>query len=92
MVLSLIRLPPNPERLASAVGSDALGSLMLRVADVLQEMASCVGEAAERAMSVAVATEAMHRQSKVVSSLAEAAAARAQAEVCERTAPDLAAP
>lgn len=34
IVLSLIRLPPNPERLTSAVGANAISSLMSRVADV----------------------------------------------------------
>ena len=76
IVLSLIRLPPNPERLASAVGSEALCSLMARVADVLAEMATAVGVAAEHAMSTAVAVEAMHRQSKLVSELSEGAEAK----------------
>ena len=74
IVLSLTKLPPNPERLTSAVGADALLGLMTRVADVLAEMAAAVGEAAEHAMSAAVAVEAMHRQSTLVSELASAAA------------------
>ena len=79
VVLSLIRLPPNAERLASAVGSEALAALMLRVAEVLAEMATCVGEAAERAMSTAVSVEAMHRQAGTVKQLAKAAADKAAA-------------
>ena len=34
IVLSLIRLPPNPDRLTSAVGASAISSLMARVAEV----------------------------------------------------------
>ena len=76
VVLSLIRLPPNPEKLTSAVGADALLHLMSRVADVLSEMASCVGEAAERAMSTAVSVEAMHRQAKLVTEMAAKAGSK----------------
>lgn len=79
VVLSLIRLPPNPERLAGAVGADALQHLMNRVADVLDEMAHCVGEAAERAMSTAVSVEAMHRQARIVGEVAVAAARKEEA-------------
>ena len=80
VVLSLIRLPPNPDRLASAVGSEALSSLMQRVAEVLSEMAACVGEAAEKAMGTAVSVEAMHRQASKVEELARAAAEKAAKE------------
>jgi len=81
VVLSLIRLPPNPEKLTSAVGPDALQNLMCRVGDVLQEMASAVGEAAERAMSTAVAVEAMHQQAKIVREFAASACKKDEAVV-----------
>ncbi|KAL1507881.1 hypothetical protein AB1Y20_007488 [Prymnesium parvum] len=72
IVLSLIRLPPNPERLTSAVGAAAISSLMARVADVLSEITTAVGEAAEYAMSTAVAVAAMQRKAELVRELAEA--------------------
>jgi len=83
IVLSLIRLPPNPERLASAVGAEALGALMCRVADVLSEMATAVGEAAERAMSTAVAVEAMHRSAAQAGQTAREAQSKQQAAASE---------
>lgn len=80
VVLSLIRLPPNPERLQSAVGAHALANLMGRVADVLSEMATAVGEAAETAMSTAVSVESMHRMAAIVTNLASAAEAKEAAD------------
>ena len=81
VVLSLIRLPPNPDKLASAVGPTALHRLMCRVGEVLHEMATSVGEAAELAMSTAVSVEAMHRQAKIVADLASNCSAKEQQEM-----------
>ena len=52
---------------------------MMRVGDVLSEMATAVGEAAERAMSTAVAVESMHRQARLVSTLVKEAVSKAEA-------------
>ena len=68
-------------RLSAATITDALGSLMCRVADVLSEMATALGEAAERAMSTAVAVEAMHRQAAAVRTAAENATQKKGPEV-----------
>ena len=70
-------------RLSATTIADALGSLMCRVADVLSEMATAVGEAAERAMSTAVAVEAMHRQAAAVRMAAENATLKKGAEVLD---------
>jgi hypothetical protein len=79
VVLSLVRLPPDPERLASAVGSVALVEMMSRVSDVLGEMATAVGEGAERAMRTAVSVERMHALAKGVEEISKEAAAKGDA-------------
>lgn len=79
IVISLIRLPPNPERLTSAVGAAAIASLMTRVAEVLSEITSAVSEAAEHAMSTAVAVAAMQRKGDLVRELASASEEKSSA-------------
>ena len=77
LVMSLAQLPPAEEAMRSAAGAASLSSLMVRVAEVLADMSAAVGEAAEHAMSTAVAVAEMERQAAVVKALA------AQAEVID---------
>jgi len=70
LVMSLAQLPPAEEAMRSAAGAASLSSLMVRVAEVLADMSAAVGEAAEHAMSTAVAVAEMERQAAVVKELA----------------------
>ena len=70
LVMSLAQLPPAEEAMRSAAGAASLSSLMVRVAEVLADMSAAVGEAAEHAMSTAVAVAEMERQAAVVKALA----------------------
>ena len=74
LVASLAHLPPAHDAMRSVAGSASLSSLMIRVAEVLADMSAAVGEAAEHAMSTAVAVAEMERQAEVVKQLAAQAA------------------
>ena len=74
LVASLAHLPPAHEAMRSVAGAASLSSLMIRVAEVLADMSAAVGEAAEHAMSTAVAVAEMERQAEVVKQLAAQAA------------------
>ena len=73
LVLSLARLPYSGSALGSAVGGAQLGSLMRRVAEVLADIRAAVGEAAEHAMSTAVAVAEMKRKGELVKELSATA-------------------
>ena len=64
LVMSLAQLPPAQEAMRSAAGAASLSSLMIRVSEVLADMSAAVGEAAEHAMSTAVAVAEMERQAR----------------------------
>ena len=68
-------------QLRSAVGAGALSSLMRRVSEVLVEITTAVGEAAEHAMSTAVAVAALQRKIEVLPRCTCAAARQRQIEV-----------
>jgi hypothetical protein len=73
LILSLARLPPSGSRLTAAVGAPQLASLMVRVSEVLGDMAAAVADAADHAMATATAACDVARKAAGVRQIVQAA-------------------